>query len=232
MPYRGYAASGYEIPAALVPVRGTPAYARATAGLPMDLASKVVFVCTLEHLERYNFHTDVQLRFPHISTAVVPISEESCGPGGALRAAAEFVTEAVSVIVHPASMLIRTALAARLSVMGELGGLVGVVDGAIDGTGGWAAEHFVTVDRTGQITTVDERWSATAMALTGTMAFDGSSGTTAEALDVAFELETSTGPADFLRSLLKRRVPLGVDRVHVAWDLSHAAGLGAYLAHR
>ncbi len=232
MPYRGYAASGYEIPAALVPVRGTPAYARATAGLPVDLATKVVFVCTLEHLEQYNFHTDVQLRFPHISTAVVPIREDSCGPGGALRAAVEFFSETDSVIVHPASMLIRTALAARLSVMGELGGLVGVVDGPIDGTGGWAAEHFVTVDRTGQVNNVDERWSASAMAITGTMAFDGPSGTTAEALDVAFELEPSTGPAEYLQSMMKRRVPLGVDRVNVAWDLSHAAGLGAYLAHR
>jgi hypothetical protein len=232
VPYRGYAESGYEVPAALVPVRGTPAYARATAGLPVDLASKVVFVCTLEHLERYNFHTDVQLRFPHISTAVVPISEASCGPGGALRAAAEYFRDTDSVIVHPASMLIRTALAARLSVIGELGGLVGVVDGIVDGTGGWAAEHFVTVDRIGQVNNVDERWSESAMALTGTMAFDGHSGTTAEALSVAFELEPTTGPADYLRSMIKRRVPLGVDRVSVAWDLTHAAGLGAYLAHR
>ena len=69
--YAGYLESGYELPAPAVPVRGMPAYARATAGLPIDLAHTLVFVCTADQLERSTLASDVKLRFPHVTTKVV-----------------------------------------------------------------------------------------------------------------------------------------------------------------
>ena len=51
--YHGYRESGYELPAPLVPMRGMPAYARSTAGLPIDLADRLVFVATDELAEQY-----------------------------------------------------------------------------------------------------------------------------------------------------------------------------------
>ena len=70
------------------------------------------------------------------------------------------------------------------------------------------------------------------MALTGTVMLSGESGATAEAIRLALELDPTSDVSVFLGALVKRRVPLGVDRVNASWDLSHAAGLGAYLAHR
>ena len=230
--YAGYLESGYELPAPVVPVRGMPAYARATAGLPIDLASTMVFVCTEDQLEKSNLSGDVRLRFPHVTTKVVVSPQHEIGISGAIRAALEHIDEKDSLIVHPASVLSRSALAARISVMGELGGLLSVMDTDVVGTGAWSADSFVTVDRTGRIDAISHHWSEGATAPTGSLTVSGANGATAEAISLGVELDPTTGLDVLVTALIRRRVPLGVDRVTSSWDLSHASGLGAYLAHR
>ena len=230
--YAGYLESGYELPAPAVPVRGMPAYARATAGLPIDLAHTIVFVCTADQLERSTLASDVKLRFPHVTTKVVIADQADLGPTGAIRAALAHLDDATTVLVHPASVISRSALAARLSVLGDLGGLVGVMDGNVTGTGAWSADAFATVDRSGQIDAVSERWSDGAMALTGSIVLSGTNGGAASGIALACEMLPDTSAADYVTALVRRKVALGVDRVTASWDLSHAAGLGAYLAHR
>ena len=229
--YHGYRESGYELPAPLVPMRGMPAYARSTASLPIDLADRLVFVATDELAEQHGFATDVSLRFPHIATAVVQVPSPT-GPAGAIRAALGHLDDSESLIVHPGSQLVRSALAARLGVMSEMMGLAGVIDGDVTGTGAWSADTFVTCDRTGRIESVASHWSDGAMALTGTLITDGDAGATREIIQLACEIDPLTPMADIVTALIRRRLSFGVDRVAASWDLSHAAGLGAYLAHR
>lgn len=231
-PYSGYLESGYELPGPLVPVRGMPAYARALGSLPIDLATSITLVIPAEMLDRHDFGGDLRLRFPHLVSNIVTSTTTGIGPGGAVRAAIDHLSESSSVIIHPASVIHRSALAARLSVMEELGGLVGVMDGEVIGTGAWSADSFASVDRTGRVGAIESRWSEGAMALTGTVMLSGSSGATGEAVRLALELDPRSDASVFLGALVKRRVALGVDRVNASWDLSHAAGLGAYLAHR
>lgn len=231
-PYSGYLESGYELPGPLVPVRGMPAYARALGSLPIDLATSITLVVPSEMLDRHDFGGDLRLRFPHLASHIVTSTAAGIGPGGAVRAAIDHLSESSSVIIHPASVIHRSALAARLSVMQELGGLVGVMDGEVLGTGAWSADSFASVDRTGRVGVIEPRWSEGAMALTGTVMLSGESGATAEAIRLSLELDPISDASVFLGALVKRRVALGVDRVHASWDLSHAAGLGAYLAHR
>lgn len=230
--YAGYLETGYELPAPVVPVRGMPAYARATAGLPIDLASTMIFVCTEDQLEKSNLSGDVRLRFPHVVTKVVVSERAEIGVPGAIRAAIEHVDEKDTLIVHPASVLSRSALAARLSVMGELGALLGVMDTNVVGTGAWSADSFVTLDRTGRIESIGDHWTEGALAPTGSLALSGSSGATAEAISLALELDPTTKLEVMITALIRRHVATGVDRVTSSWDLSHASGLGAYLAHR
>ncbi|MEY2974128.1 MAG: hypothetical protein RIR49_548 [Actinomycetota bacterium] len=230
--YAGYLESGYELPAPAVPVRGMPAYARATAGLPIDLAHTLVFVCTADQLERSSLASDVKLRFPHVTTKVVVADQADLGPAGAIRTALAHLDEATTLLVHPASIITRTALAARLSVLGDLGGLIGVMDGNVAGTGAWSADAFATVDRAGQVDAIGDRWSEGAMALTGSIVLSGANGAAANAIALACEMSPDTDAAAYIAALVRRRVALGVDRVTACWDLSHAAGLGAYLAHR
>jgi len=229
--YHGYRESGYDVPAPLVPMRGMPAYARATAGLPIDLADRLVFVATDELAEQHGFANDVSLRFPHIPTAVVQVPTTT-GSAGAIRAALGHLDETAALVVHPGSQLVRSALAARLGVMSEMMGLAGVIDGDVVGTGAWSADTFVTCDRTGRIDAVATHWSDGAMALTGTLVTDGDSGATRELVRLACEVDPATATADIVTALIRRRLAIGVDRVAASWDLSHAAGLGAYLAHR
>ena len=230
--YAGYLETGYELPAPVVPVRGMPAYARATAGLPIDLASTMVFVCTPDQLEKSNLSGDVRLRFPHVTTKVVVSEHHEIGLPGAIRCAIEHIDEKDSLIVHPASVLSRSALAARISVMGELGGLLSVMDTDVVGTGAWSADSFVTVDRVGRIDAISDHWSDGALAPTGSLTLSGASGATAEAISLALELDPTTGLDVMITALIRRHVAMGVDRVTSSWDLSHASGLGAYLAHR
>lgn len=231
-PYSGYLESGFELPGPLVPVRGMPAYARALGSLPIDLATSITLIVPAAMLDRHDFGGDLRLRFPHLASHIVSSAVAGIGPGGAIRAAIDHLSESGSIIVHPASIIHRSALAARLSVMGELGGLVGVMDGEVIGTGSWSVDSFASVDRTGRVSTIEPRWSQGAMALTGTVMLSGESGATAEAIRLALELDPTSDVSVFLGALVKRWVPLGVDRVNASWDLSHAAGLGAYLAHR
>jgi hypothetical protein len=230
--YAGYLETGYELPAPVVPVRGMPAYARATAGLPIDLASTMIFVCTSDQIEKSNLADDVRLRFPHVATKVVVVDRAEIGLPGAIRASIEHLDENDSLLVHPASVLSRSALAARLSVMGELGALLGAMDTDVIGTGAWSADKFVTLDRTGRVDSISDHWTDGALAPTGSLALSGSAGATAVAISLALELDPSTSLDIMVTALIRRHVAMGVDRVISSWDLSHASGLGAYLAHR
>ena len=107
---------GYAVPKPLIEVHGQPMYSWAVDSLPLDLASRLVFICLNEHLER-GLESDLRQRYSDHDLRIVGLPDVTSGQAATVLAGqGEYAPERPLVIYNA-----DTVTVGSMDALGELG---------------------------------------------------------------------------------------------------------------
>jgi dTDP-glucose pyrophosphorylase len=86
-----FVAAGIATPKPLIDVRGKPMYAWATDGLPLALASRLIFICLSEHLEDCALANDIKSRYAQYKPVVISLDRVTQGQACTVLIARELI---------------------------------------------------------------------------------------------------------------------------------------------
>jgi dTDP-glucose pyrophosphorylase len=166
-----FVVAGYPDPKPLIDVLGRPMYSWATDCVPLDGATRLVFVVLREHLDRYPLGDDIKSRYAAHSPVVVPLDGVTDGQlCTVLEAADELDPDAPLVIYNADTTFESPTIAANLARLGSgfdgsLDGLLGVFEAPGDH---WS---FARLDDDGRVVETAEKVRISPYATTGLYAF-------------------------------------------------------------
>lgn len=151
---------GFAVPKPLIPVNDEPMYARVTRCLPLNAASRLVFVCLESHLERFPLRRDIRSRFGE-SAVVVPLDGVTAGQAVTAWCARDELDPRQPILIHNADTLFRSDLLAVRDRYPSAAGILGVFEA--DG------EHwsFAQVDAEDRVVETAEKRRISPLASTG-----------------------------------------------------------------
>lgn len=154
--------AGYTVPKPMIPVLGRPMYAWAMESLPLELASRLVFVCLAEHLSGSGLGEDIAERYARYRPQIHTVPEVTGGQVCTVLAARERLDEAQALLIYNADTWCRTHLAERLPALPpDVDGLLGVFEAAGDH---WS---FARTDESGRVVETAEKRRISPWASTG-----------------------------------------------------------------
>ena len=157
-----FAELGIATPKPLIPVCGRPMYAWAMESLPLELASRVVFICLAEHLREQALARDIQERYSRLHPEIISLSEVTEGQACTVLTAADWIDNDKPLLIYNADTYCRTGLAERLPRLPtEVDGLLGVFHAAGDR---WS---FARADAAGRVLETAEKRRISDWASTG-----------------------------------------------------------------
>jgi len=161
-----FAREGFARPKPLIDVDGQPMYSIATRSLPLDLATRLVFVCLQEHLDRFELGTDIESRFADHPVTVCAVPDVTAGQLCTVLAAREALDPTCGLAIFNADTAVESASlgpSLRRSERGEddVDGLIGVFRAAGDH---WS---FAQVDADGRVIRTAEKVRISDLATTG-----------------------------------------------------------------
>jgi dTDP-glucose pyrophosphorylase len=121
-----FAQIGVARPKPLIDVRGKPMYAWATDGLPLSLASRLIFICLAEHLADRTLAQDIRARYAQYDPLIIPLAQVTEGQACTVLAAREWIDNDDPLLVFNADTYCRTTLERALR------SLPPSVDGVLD----------------------------------------------------------------------------------------------------
>jgi NDP-sugar pyrophosphorylase family protein len=114
-----FAQLGITTPKPLIPVRGKPMYAWATEGLPLEQASRLIFVCLAEHLKDRALERDIQSRYAAYNPTVVSLDHVTEGQACTVLVCHELIDTDQPLLIFNADTYCPTTLASALANLGE-----------------------------------------------------------------------------------------------------------------
>jgi len=157
-----FAQVGITTPKPLIDVRGRPMYAWATDSLPLELASRVIFICLSEHLEDNALRRDIEARYARLKPVIIPLSKVTEGQACTVLEARGQIDNDQPLLIYNADTYCQTNLAQALPTMRpSVKGILGVFNAPGDK---WS---FARVDSTGRVVETAEKKRISDLACTG-----------------------------------------------------------------
>jgi NDP-sugar pyrophosphorylase family protein len=154
--------AGYTLPKPLIEVAGRPMYSWAVESLPLDLASRLVFICLAEHLEQYPLASDITARYGQWDPAVIGLNGVTDGQLCTVLEARDALDQDEGLVVFNADTYCKTDLRRTLQELPEgVAGVIGVF--RADGDH-WS---FARVDDEGRVVETAEKRRISDWATTG-----------------------------------------------------------------
>ena len=157
-----FADVGIATPKPLIDVRGRPMYAWAMDSLPLDLASRVIFICLAEHLEGNALRRDIETRYARLKPIIIPLDKVTEGQACTVLEAREHIDNDQPVLIYNADTYCRTNLAKTLPRLEpQVVGVLGVFQAPGDK---WS---FARLDAAGRVVETAEKKRISEWASTG-----------------------------------------------------------------
>ena len=122
-----FARVGIQTPKPMIDVRGRPMYAWATESLPLDLATRIIFICLAEHLEGNLLRRDIETRYAKLNPIIVPLDHVTEGQACTVLEARQHIDSDQQLLIYNADTYCRTSLHKTLPrVSKDVGGVLGV----------------------------------------------------------------------------------------------------------
>ncbi|MCC6132331.1 MAG: glycosyltransferase family 2 protein [Acidobacteria bacterium] len=153
---------GIETPKPLIPVAGRPMYAWATDSLPLQLASRLVFVCLKEHLEGWGLREDIDWRYGWANPEIVELPGVTEGQACTVLAARDQLNPDAALLIYNGDTACKTDLEESIPMLPpSVAGLLGVFEGEGDR---WS---FAKTDAAGRVVETSEKVRISNWACTG-----------------------------------------------------------------
>jgi NDP-sugar pyrophosphorylase family protein len=157
-----FAEIGIDVPKPLIDVFGRPMYAWAMESLPLELATRVIFICLAEHLRDRKLEQDIRRRYGHFELAIISLDEVTEGQACTVLKAESLIDNNEPLLIYNADTYCRTELATRLPTLPEsVAGVLGVFRAAGDK---WS---FARTDAAGRVVETAEKRRISDWASTG-----------------------------------------------------------------
>jgi NDP-sugar pyrophosphorylase family protein len=157
-----FADAGYDRPKPLIEVFGRPMYSWAVESLPLELATRVIFVALREHLVGGALEADIGSRYADHDPIVIPVDGVTEGQVCTVLLARDLIDDGTPLLVYNVDTYCRTALASTLrSLPPTVDGLLGVFEAEGDH---WS---FARVDECGRVVETAEKRRISPWATTG-----------------------------------------------------------------
>jgi NDP-sugar pyrophosphorylase family protein len=157
-----FAECGFKDPKPLIPVLGKPMYAWAVDGLPLDPASRLIFVCLREHLEGSALEDDIRTRYAEFSPEIISLDKVTDGQACTVLAARDQIDTNDDLLIFNADTHCPTTLKQALSRFGsDVAGVLDVFRGQGDH---WS---FARTDLEGRVLETAEKRRISEWATTG-----------------------------------------------------------------
>lgn len=122
-----FAEIGIDVPKPMIDVFGRPMYAWAMESLPLELATRVIFICLAEHLRHRELEDDIRRRYGRFELAIVSLDEITEGQACTVLKAQSLINNGRPLLIYNADTYCCTNLATRLPTLPErVAGLLGV----------------------------------------------------------------------------------------------------------
>lgn len=219
--------AGYTVPKPMIPVLGRPMYAWAVESLPLELASRLVFVCLADHLEGFGLAEDIAARYGRHCPRIHAVPEVTGGQVCTVLAARELLDESKSLLIYNADTWCRTRLAERLPALPvEVDGLLGVFEAPGDH---WS---FARTDDNGRVVETAEKRRISPWASTGLYYFTRTRDFLKHADAMLAEGDTTRGEyyvAPLYNRMLSEGANLGLDTAQAVRVLGTPVELEAFV---
>ena len=221
--------AGHTTPKPLIEVRGRPMYAWAAESLPLELASRLVFICLDEHLRGGFLEADVRRRYGHLPLEILALGEVTRGQAETVLRAREIIDDATPLLVFNADTFVRSPrLRDRLGEIEGCDGLVGVFRAKGDH---WS---FARLDEDGFVLEMAEKRRISPWASTGLYVFTRGRDFVRLAEGAIQRDERVRGEfyvAPLYNALIAEGGRVAVDVAEEVWPLGTPAELRYFLEH-
>lgn len=147
-----FAQVGYTLPKPLIDVRGLPMYAWSTESLPLELATRLIFICLEEHLKDLKLEQDIRARYARWKPTIVPLGKVTQGQACTVLEAEGALDLDAPLVIYNADTYCRTNLPTTLAGLGkDVAGVLGVFKAPGDK---WS---FARTDDQGRVVEVAEK---------------------------------------------------------------------------
>ncbi|QQR73860.1 MAG: glycosyltransferase family 2 protein [Holophagales bacterium] len=206
--------AGYAVPKPMIPVLGRPMYSWAVESLPLELASRLIFVCLAEHLEGHGLAEDIAARYRRFGPVVRGLEAVTRGQVCTVLTARDLLDPSQPLLIYNADTWCRTRLGERLPALpAEVDGLLGVFEAPGDH---WS---FARTDANGRVVETAEKRRISPWASTGLYHFSRT-GDFLRHADAMIAAEDTTRGEFYVAPLYNRMLREGADlRLDVAEEV-------------
>lgn len=156
-----FADAGVDTPKPLIDVRGRPMYAWAMDSLPLDGATRVIFLCLAEHLTHKALEQDILTRYANLDPIIVPVDKVTDGQACTVLLAREHIDNGAPLVIYNADTFCRTDLSNTLATQKYSDAALTVFEAEGDQ---WS---FARINSAGHITATAEKRRISQWATTG-----------------------------------------------------------------
>lgn len=221
---------GVRTPKPLIDVLGKPMYAWATDSLPLNVATRLIFLCLREHLEETPLAADIAARYGHLSPVLVPLDAVTQGQACTVLAARPWIDSDDQLVIFNADTWYRSQLAATLVALPPtVAGILGVFRAPGER---WS---FARTDAAGRVVETAEKRRISELACTGLYHFARGRDFVAHAEQMIADNDRVNGEfyvAPVYNRLIERGLDVRVDLAEEAWALGTPEDLAHFLQQR
>lgn len=152
---------GVATPKPLIDVRGRPMYTWAMDALPLDRATRLIFLCLSEHLGALGLEDDIRARYGEYDPIIVDVNEVTEGQACTVLLAREHIDNDQPLVIFNADTTLRSNLAGVLDGYPDADGVLSVFSAPGDK---WS---FARLDDSGRIVETAEKRRISEWASTG-----------------------------------------------------------------
>lgn len=143
-----FADVGIRVPKPMIEVKGKPMYAWAMDGLPLDRATKVIFLCLAEHLKGFGLEEDIRTRYAALNPEIIPLTKVTEGQACTVLEARRHIDSAQPLLIFNADTYARTSFPPPAA---SVAGVLGVFEAPGD------KYSFARTDASGRVVEVAEK---------------------------------------------------------------------------
>ena len=159
---RRFVEAGWTTPKPLIPVLGKPMYSRATESLPLERATRLIFVCLQNHLDTTSLGEDILGRYRRYRPIIIATKGVTKGQASTALLAADHIDSSDPLIVFNSDTYFRSSILATLEYgAASTAGIIGVF------SAGGKRWSFVRLGEDGAVLETAEKRRISDLACTG-----------------------------------------------------------------
>lgn len=212
-----FAELGFRDPKPLIPVLGKPMYSWAVDGLPLDSATRLIFICLKDHLAGSELEKDIYDRYGRFAPEIIGLDEVTEGQACTVLTARERINTQDDLIIYNADTYSQTTIKSALATLDmDVAGVLDVFQGRGDH---WS---FARVDAHGRVLETAEKRRISEWATTGLYYFRTGRDFVSNADAMISENERSNGEfyvAPVYNRMITQGADIRINPVEKIWPL-------------